>query len=316
MSPEWPNLGLDSDGEKEIDGKKYPVYKIFGVNWVGTNFTNCCCSQMAAFACAVDGKTFAVKNADGTSVTYDVRKDSVKIESANTKGGKVAKRGSLVLFEQTFVNGGLYYVSDKPLYGAAYGGMLYAIEFLGIGQHISGWTTDAATLKKMRVGDLAHYEGHAWMVGDVRYGVWFESNTKAKPDAILDQSSFIDSASGSLKKASATERNPMTAADCDWVISNEATFEKRVTDFLAVTKLVDPNTNTEKKIAKIEVTNWRVFSANGTTKTAHAKIYAWDEATKTYKEGNTAGKTYGITRPWCDKIKKLSFGRLYGPAGS
>lgn len=319
MSPEWPNLGLTADSEKEIDGKKYPVYKFFGVNWVGTNFTNCCCSQMAAFAYAVDGKNFAVKKADGTVTTYDVRKDNIKVDSATAKGGKTAKRGTLVLFEQTFVNGGLYYVNDKALYGSAYGGMLYAAEFLGIGEHISGWTTDQATIKKMRVGDLAHYEGHAWMVGDVRYAIWFEGNATTTPNAILDQSSFIDGASGKLVKMTGTStknvtgRALMTAADCDWVIGHEADFEKRITDFLAATKLVDPSTNTEKKVAKIEVAHWRVFSANGTLKTAHAKVYEWDADKKKYNEGTTSS-TYGITRPFCDKVKKVCFGRLYGPA--
>ena len=106
-------------------------------------------------------------------------------------------------------------------------------------------------------------------------------------------------------------RGKFSATDCDWVIANEAEFEKRITEFLAKTKLKDPADGVEKNVSKIQVTNWRCWSANGTKKTAHAKIYEWDEGGQKFNPGETTG-TYGITRPWADmKDKKVSFGRTW-----
>jgi len=325
LSPEWPDVGLSSVATVEVDGATYSKFKCFGVNWVGSNFTNCCNSQMAALTIALGGKTFGIKKADGTTVDYDITDDKVRTEVKAKKGGKMIKRGALVVFEQTFVSGMLFYdAGDNPLYGGSYGGMIYAIKFLEIGEPLFKFTKKQEDLKKMRVGDPATYDGHAWLVGDIRYGVWFEGNKNEKPDAILDQASFIDNAAGTLvlltKKTntrSADGRKPMTAADCDWVTANEAEFERRIQAFLEARKLTAPG-GSEKNVDKVEVVHWRVFSANGNKKTAHSKQYDLKDGKFELNEKATQQLKYinGITRPWCGELKKakdVAVGRYYGP---
>ena len=48
-----------ADASRQLDGKAWPVYAAWGMNWVGTNYTNCCNSQLAALACAHQKKPAA-----------------------------------------------------------------------------------------------------------------------------------------------------------------------------------------------------------------------------------------------------------------
>jgi len=324
LSPEWPDIGLTSDGNKTIDGKSYPLYSCFRVLWVASGFTNCCNSQMAALSHALGGGTFGVKKADGTTVTYDIRvpkdkKQEVLVKVKAKKGGPAVNRSALAVFEQSWVNGMLFYdESDKPIYGEKYGGMMYAIRYLGIGDGIFEFTTKQDEIKKMRLGDLASYSGHAWLVGDIRYKVELKD---VKGDCILDQSSFIDSAAGTLiaitkghNTYNMDGRRAVNAADCDWVIANEAEFERRVSTFLAAAKLTGPD-KAEHEVKKIEVAHWRVFSANGNKKTAHSKQYNPDGDDFKLDEDATKKlvKINGITRPWCYKLQNVTLGRFYAP---
>ncbi len=327
LCPEWPNLSFSSVSSITVDGTTYQKFKCFGVTWVGSDFTNCCNSQMAALTVALGGKKFGIKNGEGTIVTYDITDDKVKVDIKAKKGGKTLKYGALVVFEQTFVSGTQYYdTDDNPLYAGDYGGMIYAIKFLKIGEPLFKFSKAQEDLKKMRVGDAATYDGHAWLVGDVRYGVWFEGNAAAKPDCILDQSSFLDGSAGTLVKLaknkttrSAEGRKLMTAADCDWIIANEAEFLKRTQAFLDAKKLTEPG-GSEKSVGKIELVHWRVFSANGNKKTAHSKQYDQQkDGTFELNEKATEQLKYinGITRPWCPDLKyasKVAAGRYYGPS--
>lgn len=356
LGNEWPDVQLagarakDAKGADKtvtVDGKSYPVYKCFGCEWVGTQFTNCCNSQMAALAVALGGGKFTVKGGEeygvarAGSTTYDVANDSVLVSVATSAKGKEKKRGALVVFEQTFVTGTLFYKDGKPLYGRNetaggtttlkldYGGMIYAIAALGIGEPLFTFdeSKDQAKLKLMRIGDLAATQGHAILIGDVRYGVWVEggSTLPTRPDYVLDQSSFIDSSAGTLVSATGkdpmtvTGRAEMTAADCDTLIGMEATFLSSVKAFLEATALTLPGGGSGK-IRQTKVLGWRVFTANGLYDTAHARVYDGTGKKKlkdppyTLSLSRTAAKfsENGITRPW-SPAGPISLGRLYGP---
>ena len=111
----------------------------------------------------------------------------------------------------------------------------------------------------------------------------------------------------------------MTAADCDWVIAHEEEFLKRVQTFLDAVSLTPPGGD-PKRVAKVEVVHWRVFSANGNKSTAHSKQYDKNkDGTFVLNEKATDQLKYfnGVTRPWCkelSKTKDVAVGRYYGPA--
>ncbi|MBI5069878.1 MAG: peptidoglycan DD-metalloendopeptidase family protein [Deltaproteobacteria bacterium] len=355
---EWPDVALDACKAKvptkDVQGKTYNVYKAFGLTCIGTDYTNCCMSQLAALACALKGGKLTVKGGSelllprSGETTYEIAKDSVKARigvyemqkkqvEVEVKGKKVKKttkvpvyveadRGVLLVFAQTFVTANGFYNKDKkPLSGKdpglnadgepeyepyppktmEAGGMVYGVEALGIGERLFPFNpggNEQADLKKLRLSDLATWEGHAWMVGDVRYGVWTEDGRKGQqPDYILDQSSFLG-ASGDAgvyvkraagvpmhehdgrasQKASFAEKKDEhpTREEVEWLLdaANEQSFLDRVKRFLEL----EPDAaagraagkvridGKERVILKIEALTWRVFSANGGFNTAHS----------------------------------------------
>jgi hypothetical protein len=320
LKPEWPSSGFTQDGTVTVDGQPYALYNCFRISWKGSNYTNCCNSQIAALTVALGGGTFGVKKPDGT-VTYNIRQpkkgEKDVLFKAREPKGKLAARSALAIFEQTWVDGTSYLdENDKRINAGLAGGMMYALRFLGIGDIIFEFTTTPEEFLKMRLGDLGSYDGHAWMVGDVRYRVSFQESDKE--DCVLDQSSFIDGPAGTLvklgtKKTEAVSgRRKVNAADCDWVIANEVEFERRITAFLSSVRLKCLD-GVERQVKKIEVANWRVFSANGNKGTAHAKQYTltkdkgWVEDEKKTK---ALAWVNGVTRPWWPQ-GKISLGRFY-----
>jgi hypothetical protein len=183
------------------------------------------------------------------------------------------------------------------------------------------------------IGDLAATVGHAIMIGDVRYGIWFEleprKNRKVKqdmPDYILDQSSFIDGdgtlvevGPGHKDVTAVVGRTEMTDRDCEFLLKNESIFMQRLKRFLSATELAPPG-GTERKIKTIEVVAWRKFSANGSWDTAHSRRYKGTGTNKAKDPkyeldlGSTKSnyKLDGINRPWSTE-GPISVGRFYGP---
>ena len=324
LKPEWPNLeGLvEPTTTKVVGGKTYNVYKAFGVTWIGTHSTNCCNSQMAAMFVALGDGVVHIKGADGKVVDHDARKSTTKVKVATKPGGKALNYPLLAVFEQTFVNGQPYYdESGKALQRTA--GMNDAVEFLGIGAPLGTgkFSTDQAQLKLARVGDLASYSHHAWMVGDVRYGVWFKDGKgdKKKPDACVDQSGFVDDAAPKLT-AGGGERL-LSSGDCDWIASHETEFHGRIDAFLKVDKLDWKGASHD--VDRVDVTNIRVFSANciwaKSTKTADGKVYTGsDDAGWVYDARKTSANAsrLGISRPWSRNVtdEPIVFARLFKPA--
>jgi len=107
-------------------------------------------------------------------------------------------------------------------------------------------------------------------------------------------------------------RTPMNAKDCDWVIANEKEFERRIQAFLAATSLeVD---GVKREVNVIQVSNVRVFSANGGKQTCHSKTYDGEAPNFKLAEKQSPG-WQGITRPWNSASfgnKPISIGRYYG----
>jgi hypothetical protein len=266
--------------------------------------------------------------------TWDCRKvggDPVKVQRYNSDKKKwvADTRFPIALWEKLFVSSGAWKDENgKKLDDGDYGGMQDAMDYMGIGKKLWGRSQGkiAEGLVGMRVGDCASYSGHAWMVGDVRYGIFFkDAPGKETWHAIVDQSGFIDAEKPKLyvvgkgdgkKKVSPSSvagRKLMTAADCDWVIANEKELERRIQAFLAATSLeVD---GVKREVNVTQVSNVRVFSANGGKQTCHSKTYDGDEATGFTLTAKQSPGWQGITRPWNSASfgnKPISVGRYYG----
>jgi hypothetical protein len=138
--------------------------------------------------------------------------------------------------------------------------------------------------------------------------VWLSDGAGGqRPDFIVDQSSFIDSAAGMLVPSGNKEprtiegRTPMTSTDCEWIIANESTFEDRIQKFLAAGSLLIGGV--QRPVKKIEVCCIRIFSANGNKDTVHGA-----------KRGTTTLESWrGITRPWHNIDKPIAWARFYAP---
>jgi len=332
LDPEWPDLTKNGIAKDGTHGN-YPKINAFGCEWKGTDFTNCCNSQMAAFLMATGGKAFGIKDADGTVRTFDCRNtksgDKVTVQRFVKKQGKYVtmQLNPILVWEKLFVSSGSTKdANGKNLDDGDYGGMQDAMHFMGIGKKLWGRSQgkNADGLKGMRVGDCASYSGHAWMVGDVRYGIFFKDGADKTWHAIVDQSGFVDAekpklyvvGKGDGKKKiepkSVDGRRGMNAADCDWIIANEKEFERRIEAFLASTSLELDGVTREVEV--IQVSNVRVFSANGGKQTCHSKTYDGEAPNFTLAEKQSPG-WQGITRPWNSASfsnKPISIGRYYG----
>lgn len=325
---EWPDmadLGLEATSQIASGEKSYSAYKALGVTWTWTGFTNCTNSQMAAFVVAAGGKSFGVKDDAGTTTTYDIQKDEVTRDVRTSAAGANLKKGALMVFEQTAVTGTPFFTTDgKALQNTTNGNLSNAMVFLGIGEVVCGMTDKQEDYKKLRIGDWVNSATHAYLVGDVRYGVWFtDGENHTNPDYVLDQATFLDSAAGTLYKCGKTTkarkvegRTLMTEEDCDWISSNADAFEERIVAFLAKTQLeVD---GVQRTIKKVEVVCWQVWTANcvwsATKKTAYGKVYEFKDEAWVHSETETKANltNLGISRPWRD-ASRIGFGRFYGP---
>ncbi len=310
LRPEWPDLtGLvEPDELLDVGGRKIPVYK-FGARWKGTHFTNCTNSQCAAFYVAAGGVAFGVKEADGAVTRYAFKSDEPKLATRSSPRGALANRSALTVFQQTFVTGSQYYDANGRSYWLRQAeGSPSAVVALRCGELIQTLTKDATALRRLRLGDLANSSHHAFMIGDVRYSVWFKDGKHGKvPDAVVDQSSFIDSAEGTAVATAGKDpktvvgRTPVSSADCDWIIANEAELERRIEAFHAATSV--KLAGATHAVERLEVTHFRVFSANGDRDTVHGA-----------PRGSRAKEAWrGVTRPWRE-VDAIAWSRFYGKA--
>lgn len=310
LCPGWPDLtGLvEPDEYLEVDGKRLPIYA-FGAHWRGSGFTNCTNSQCAAFYVAAGGKSFGVKQPDGSVVSYPFAGGAPRLATRTSSQGTISQRSAVTVFQQTFVSGSRYYDAAGRCYWLPEAeGSPSAVACLGLGEVLSKRTTAQSALRQLRLGDVANNSHHAFMIGDVRYGVWVAGEGKPgrAPDYVVDQSSFIDSAQG---RAVATAgrapglvegRTPPDTHDCEWILSHEAEFEHRLQTFLSARALIVEGAT--KSVEKVEVTHFRVFSANGDRNTVHGA-----------PRGSTAREAWrGITWPWKDLSEAIAWARFYG----
>lgn len=302
--PEWPDLtGLVTPDEvSEVGGRKLPVYK-FGVSWKGTNFTNCTNSQCAALYVAAGAKGFSVRGADGQVTRYPFAGPDPKWTVRTSKTGKARPQPVMKIFQQTFVAATHFYSeAGQDLWIKRAEGSVSAIVAMGIGAMINTRTAEPERMRDLRIGDAANGPSHAFMIGDVRYGIWLEGHTKG-PDYILDQSAFVDAdptpvptqGKAALRVAG---RAPLTHAEADWIIGHEEVFEARLQAFLSATQLTLGGAS---RAVRIQPVGFRMFSANGSKKTVHGAV----------RGTTTPVSHYGITQPWADFDKTLAWARFY-----
>lgn len=302
--PEWPDLtGLvEPDAIEEIGGRRIPVYN-FGIKWRGTNFTNCTNSQCAAMFVAAGAKAFSVRERGGAVTRYPFAGEGPTLAVSSGKNGRVRNQSALKVFEQTFVVATHFYGADGTdlwLRGAE--GSPSAIAALRLGEVIHTRTKDTEAFKKLRIGDAINSPSHAFMIGDIRYGIWLEDDRRT-PSYVIDQSAFIDSnpdpiTTNGKKPLVVRGRAPLTHDDADWIADNESTFEARVRTFLSSTSLAIDGEDHNVRIVPV---GFRMFSANGSKQTVHGA-----------KRGSrTPVARYGITQPWTDFSKALAWARFY-----
>lgn len=244
-------------------------------------------------------------------------------------------------------------IEDKKTFG----GMLGAVRWLGMGDAVKSEDgsvlaetfakgTDTKILRELRLGDWANTPGHAWLVSEVRYGIWLEGNTnKEKPDFVLDQTSFVDKQHGVLKVPSAGDLSvlkyggtsyidpavtALNEAQCDAIFKDEKAFDDKVRAFIKACeggtlnaeggKAPDGRNAADLKVKEIKVINLKEFSSNaiwdkGNKKfTLRGKVYvngSYTDAGKTATINNTLAR--GVSRAWITVKpgKELTFARCY-----
>jgi hypothetical protein len=300
---------VEPDDTVVVDGRRVPVYR-FGCAWKGTHYTNCCNCMAAAFYVAAGPKSCGVKGPDGAVATWSFSTGLPKIMVRSSPKGTPRPVSVIKVFQQTMAAATQFWDADGNRIDEGLMGGPHAVHSLGLGRRISVRTKDPAALRALRIGDLACHPTHAFLVGDVRYGIWLADGAgKKTPDLLCDQSSFVRSDAGTLFAPSpkgitkTAGEAPPTEADCDWIVANEAAFEGRVQTFLAATALtVDGRA---RPVARIEPVGLRVFGANGRKLTVRSA-----------PRGNPAALEagWGITRPWQTFRKPVGWARFYGPA--
>jgi hypothetical protein len=229
------------------------------------------------------------------------------------------------------------------------GGMCSGALLLGIGEGACAdgkYTTDPDEWRKVRIGDWANTPGHAFLIGDVRYDVYYGGHKKPKKGA--DDAGDLQVAQSSFVGDDYEEPGPvrlLTTADLDWlsVEENEAELERRLAAFFALegkqlggkqVERIDPFAVCEFSANAL----WSNSPVNGSLRTVHGKFYEFDGAgawtciddadlTETKNDAHR-----GVSRAWMSGIpietaKKrhengvieegpegISFSRFYGPA--
>lgn len=321
---EWPRMSphlLKSPAGVKVDNAilkadDVPTYYAFGAEWKGTHFTNCCNSQLAALCVALGGGAFSVLT-DGGEVAYDVTSDkpTIQVQRRKYRSGPWVKCAvpALRVFEALAVCRKETYLGldDNDLFSMDFYGVPSGLRLLSLGEAVSKFTSRQADLVKLRVGDATHTLGHAFLIGEVRYGVWLTPTSPGRskkkpagstaPDYVCDQSAFIRSERPQLYPAYpgaalySPGAAPLTSGECSQIIREELEFERRLQAFLAVgpgaslevdtfastTAAPAPNT---VQVAKVEVLGWRCLSANGTTSIVHSAAWTAPGPTKKDEE--------------------------------
>src|SRR5207248_5554800 len=136
-----------------------------------------------------------------------------------------------------------FYKNGQCLDLAHWGGMQSAMKYLNLGELVFDLQSgkQEKNMTELRVGDCAAYDHHAFLVGDVRYGIFFKDGKGKKTwHCVVDQSGFIDAEKPRLYKVGkgdgSVDKSPrdvdgrklMTAQDWDWVAENEQEVDGRI----------------------------------------------------------------------------------------
>jgi hypothetical protein len=297
---EWPRMDmfpfLVGDGTRELtDGGSVNTFSVFNVTWVAAGFSNCCNVQLAALFVALGGRDIVVQK-DGDALAYwagahDSKRYPGKTDQYVETPAKKKIR-AIGAFE------GIVVGNDPP--GVNRGkkaSCVLATQFLGLGDAIpvadgkpynGEYTNKQEVLRYVRIGDWANYDHHSWLVGEIRYGIWFEGGLKkVKPEAFVDQSSLVgDSFSGLVASAKPpAQAGELTDDQCDWISKHEEAWNGRIEGLYALAGSGDIQVGgSKKKVAKVEVDRLGVFSANGLwgfeNRAIHGKVYHFKDAYK------------------------------------
>lgn len=295
---EWPRMDmfpfLGGDGTRELtDGSSVDTFTVFGVQWVAGGFSNCCNVQLAALFVALGGRDLFVQKDEG-EVAYwvgelNAKKYPGKTDQMLELGAK--KRRAATAFEGVVVG------NDPPgVKRDNRGSCVVSTQLLGIGDAIpvaggkpydGKYTNKQDVLRYVRIGDWGNYDHHSWLVGEIRYGIWFEGNKKEKPDAFVDQSSLVGAAFTGLvaQTKPPAEAGELSDDQCDWITKHEDQWNERMESLYALAGSGEIQTGAgKKKVAKVEVYRIGVFSANGMwgfeNRAIHGKVYHFKDAFK------------------------------------
>ena len=338
---EWPDLSifpfLQSDDKFELkNGGTKPVYRVFGVSWVSSGFTNCCNSQLAALYVALGGKQILFQKG-GKQQAYWIGVEDAAHHDLKLKVISGEKRATAA-FESAMVCNFAGIV--KP---ANRGGSMLAVNLIGIGDAIPAtfseekgkagnpydgtYTTDQGVLRAVRIGDWANYPTHSWLVGDVCYGIWLDKNSgtdakgkATKPDAYVNQSSLVGPDASSLVASASKSDDPgeLPGGLCTWLTKNEDGLTSRIEALYALAgggslKVKGKSGESTRTVNKVAVCALGCFSANAiwwwNRRAVHGRIYelkaeytkevedAWNALQKAPTDKDAGDKFTEATRP-------------------
>jgi hypothetical protein len=340
---QWPALAVthpfiewDSERPPAAGQPAEKVYTVFGIDYIGSGFTNCSSSQLAAFFVSLGSRMARVRLPTGE------RRYAMGTATSGHKVPGLEQHDPALTFNKCVQGSG---APGRFGNWKNFGMGLLGMQFLGVGDAIdtSGgpyatpqpykgfYTRDPKVLYHVRIGDWANSTGHAWLVGDVRYGLWFDDPDRGQPDKYCDQSSFVDKDGGEVKEWPADggpplDVKPLTAPQIKSLQNpeTEALLEKRLEDFYERAKKrgqIDGKT-----VKKMEVVNIACFTANAiwfssvVRRTIHGKTYILDP-NNTNKEWwsedtHQENEPYrGISNRFAFAgDTKLSFGRFFARA--
>ncbi len=301
--PEWPDLSglVEPAAFEAIGGRRVPVYR-FGTRWRGTHFTNGTNSQCAALFVAAGARALSVRTRGGGLTRYAFDGDAT-IQVRRDPDGEAEARDALSVFVETFVLATRYFdAHGNDLWIAGAEGSPSAIAALQLGAVVQPRTKSPKALQELRIGDAVNSLYHAFLVGDVRYGIWLDDDRKS-PSYILDQSAFIDAdpepvvTNGKLALR-VRGRAPLTHEEADWIADNESTFEARLQRFLRADTLTIDD---EERSVRIVPAGVRMFAANGSRHAVHGAVRGTREPVA----------RYGVTQPWTPLSSPLAWARFY-----
>lgn len=272
----WPALpkshpSIAYDGIASSGTAHWARYNLMGVTFLANGYANCVMVQLAALFVANGSRWVSIRDGgkvrrhsfrnDETDDPYQ-NNDDPMAEFATRVVGRRGLPGSIGLG----CDGATWLGIGKPIPAEM------SVARNAKKPYDGRYTADQDVLRNVLIGDWANTSGHHFLIGDVRYAIWFKpadgtNVDHTKPDALCDQSSFVD---GGALRQDGDPREYSDDADVPvarvWGESEIAFVEKSESDFKAAVS--DFCSGKRKVLGKDveEIRVWKVgmFTANGT----------------------------------------------------